>query len=116
LRDIEAIIKGYYEKVVEETVIPESKGRPLGRKPNDPASAIHAVHHLLMKDFLAFIKPFNSELPQNHPNNYYAEREWRKYGNMKFEESQVSRVVVAKGYKSRVQADFPAYEGRVYEL
>lgn len=116
LRDIEARVKGYYEQVVEKTEPPEAKGIPVGKKPEDRVAAVHAVHHLLMKDFLAFIKPFNSELPHNHPNNYYTEREWRKYGNMQFEEKQVSRIIVAEGFKSSAQADFPEYEGRIYEL
>lgn len=116
LRDIEAIVKGFHEQVVERLEQSESGERQLGQKPNSAEKAIHAVHNLLMKDFLAFVKPFNSELPHNHRDNYYMEREWRKYGNMVFEASQVSRIVVAKGFKSRVEAEFPEYINRVFEI
>lgn len=109
LCDIEAVVKGFNEQVVEKQSSASDNSRHLGRKPNSSADAIAAVQSILLKDFLAFIKPFNSELPHTHPQNYYMEREWRKYGNMKFETKQVSRLVVAKGYKQRVLEDFPAY-------
>ena len=116
LRDIEAIVKGFNEHVFEKRGEEPAEGRKLGKKPNTPEAAIFAIHSMLLKDFLAFIKPFNSELPHNHPNNFYMEREWRKYGNMKFETAQVSRVVVAKGYKEQAAKDFPAYEDRIFEI
>ena len=116
LRDIEAAVKGFFEQFVEQQREEEARSRTLGKKPSTPEEAISAIHSMLLKDFLAFIKPFNSELPHDHPNNYYMEREWRKYGNMRFEASQVSRILVARGYKSQTISDFPAYEDRVFEI
>lgn len=116
LRDIEAIVKGFKELVVDTQEREEPRSRTLGKKPSTPEEAISALHSMLLKDFLAFIKPFNSELPHNHPNNFYMEREWRMYGNMKFEAGQVSRILVAKGYKDQTIEDFPAYGDRVFEI
>lgn len=116
LRDIEAVVKGFKEQVVEKLEVEEESSRTLGKKPSTTEEAISAIDCILLKEFLAFIKPFNSELPTNHINNYYMEREWRKYGNIKFEDSQVSRVVVANGYKEKIVANYPAYEGRVFEI
>lgn len=116
LRDIEAVVKGFKEQVVDKHEREEPRSRTLGKKPDTPEEAISALHSILLKDCLAFIKPFNSELPHNHPSNFYMEREWRKYGNMKFEAGQVSRIVVAEGYRDRTINDFPAYEDRVFEI
>lgn len=115
LRDIEAIVKGFNNQVCEN-LGPSEGSRTLGEVPNSFESATSAVQGMLLKDFLAFIKPFNSELPREHPDNFYMEREWRKYGNMKFEASEVTRLVVAKGYKDRATLDYPAYKGRIYEI
>ena len=116
LRDIEAVVKGFKEQVIERQERKEPRSRTLGKNPSSPEEAISAMHSMLLKDFLAFIKPFNSELTHNHQNNFYMEREWRKYGNMKFETGQVSRIVVAMGYKEQSIKDFPAYEDRIFEL
>lgn len=116
LRDIEAIVKAFNEHVVEKYGEEPEVPRALGDKPNTAQAAVAALSNLLLKDFLAFIKPFNSELPHDHVDNYYMEREWRKYGNMKFEAIEVSKVLVAKGYREKVAKDFPAYEGRIYEI
>lgn len=116
LRDIEAIVKGFNEQVVEKQEEAYPEGRRLGEKPSSNEAAVSAVYDMLLKYFLAFVKPFNSELPYNHSRNFYMEREWRKYGNMKFEPAQISRVVVATGYKKRVEEDFPAYKDRIFEI
>ena len=116
LRDIEVIVKGFNEQILEKQKEVDTESRSLGTKPNSPKAAMIAMHHMLLKDFLAFIKPFNSELSHNDINNYYMEREWRKYGNMKFEPDQVTKVVVAKGYKKQAEKDFPNYEGRIFEI
>ncbi|MFB4202628.1 hypothetical protein KBTX_01671 [wastewater metagenome] len=115
LRDIEAIVKGFNVQVYGKQG-PSPVSRSLGQAPTTPESAISVVHSMLLKDFLAFIKPFNSELPHNHPDNFYMEQEWRKYGNMKFEPAQVSRLVVAQGYKDRAISDYPTYKGRINEI
>jgi hypothetical protein len=115
LRDIEAAVKSFKEQVVENQQQIEPRSRTLD-KPRTPEEAIAAIHTILLKDFLAFIKPFNSELPNDHPSNYYMEREWRKYGNMKFEADQVSRILVAKGYKEQTIEKYPVYEDRVFEF
>lgn len=116
LRNMEAIVKGFNEKIVTKQKKLNHVSRTLDAKPNSPEEAISAMHSMFLKDFLAFIKPFNSELPHNHSNNYYMEREWRKYGNMKFEPDQVSRIIVAKGYKKQAKKEFPAYENKIFEI
>ena len=70
---------------------------------------LSALDNVLLQNFLAFIKPFDADLPDDHLENYYLEREWRKFGNLIFKPKDVSRVVVACGFEHRLQADAPAY-------
>jgi hypothetical protein len=116
LGDIEAVWHGFKEQAVDKYSSGENDTRSLGEKPNSTESAISAMNTIFLKDFLAYIKPYNSELPINHPNNYYMEREWRKYGNMKFETHQVSKILVAGGYADRAKEEFPTYKERIVEI
>lgn len=116
LRDIEATVKGFKEHAVDKLDESVCETRSLGAKPASQEEAVSRTHQMVLKDFLAFLKPFNSELHIRDPENYYMEREWRKYGNMKFETEQISRVVVAKGFKQKIEDEFPVYSGRISEV
>ncbi len=117
LRDVEAIFKGY-KKHLRQSLRPvnESKKRTLKSEPKSADEAIEAVCDVFEKDFLAFLKPFNSHLRENDPDNYYMEREWRKFGNLKFEVNDVSRVVVGRDFVERLLRDFPQFSDRVVEV
>lgn len=82
-----------------------------------PGSAAETVRHLkrtLEKDVLAFIKPYDSMLDDYEDNYFYAEREWRKYGNMKFQPSDVLAVVVNYEFLDRAREAFPAYAEKIW--
>lgn len=49
-------------------------------------------------------------------NHFYMEREWRKYAYMNFEPDEITRIVVAKGYKEQAEIDFPMYSDRIFEI
>lgn len=116
LNDIEAIVKGFNDQVVKKQSSTKNESRNLGTPPISSDTAISAIHSMVLKDFLAFIKPFNSELAHEDKFDYYMEREWRKLGNMKFEDSDLTKIVVAKGYKERTEKDYPIFKGRIFEL
>jgi len=117
LRDIEATYKGFYETLVSSSLSADKPARrSLGRKPQNISEAIHAVNSTLAKDFLAFIKPFNSHLEEDHPDNYYMEREWRKHGNLKFTPHDIENIVVAKDYSLRLEMELPQYKGKILEI
>jgi len=117
LRDLEAVYKGYHKHVSAKLIDPkETLSRSLGAVPNTEQVAIRAMGSVFVSDFLAFIKPFNSHLDVDHPDNFYMEREWRKFGNMEFNPDDVCHVIVAKGYRSRVVSAFPCYSGRIIEI
>ncbi len=113
LRDIEQIYRGFRAQLIEPATLQANRGRALGAQPTSPEDTLSALDSLLTRDFLAFIKPYNSQLPENDPSYYYSEREWRKFGNLMFPPSEVARVIVVEGYVARVETEFPEYQGKV---
>jgi hypothetical protein len=96
-------------------------------KPNETTSYFHESLHtsekivsrteeIFSRDFLAFVKVFNSELPTDHPENYYTEREWRKYQNFVFEPNEVCTIVVASRFRKRLVKEFPQYKNRIKQI
>lgn len=116
LNDIEAIVKGFNDNVLKKQPNKRTESRSLGVPPAASEAAISAMQSMVLKDFLAFIKPFNCELAHDDKFNYYMEREWRKYGNMKFKESELTKIIVAKGYKERLEKDYPIFRDRISEI
>jgi hypothetical protein len=114
LQDLEQIWRGVREQFPE--VGTSNTSRSLGQKPDSQSAALDAMESSFTQHFLAFIKPFNSELPDAHPDNYYMEREWRKFCNLRFQAQEVKRVVVAREYTERFIKDRPAYSNRVLAL
>ena len=115
VKGIETVYKAFDELVVSKyspddgTYIMHS-----GKKPSNEHEAIDAMDRVFTKDFLAFIKPFNSHLDQEHKNNFYMEREWMKYGNLKFCPEEVQTIIVANNeYKNRLENERPQYKGKV---
>ncbi len=115
LADIEQTWRGFDELVAEPLFI-ESFSHRLGDKPLTREDAIRRMNYLFKEQFLAFIKPFNAELPEDHPDNFYLEREWRKYGYLSFTPDKVVKVLVATDFVDRLKAERPAYTDKVYGI
>lgn len=112
LRNLGAVYEGFREHV-SDPIQGDGYSSYLGERPADAESAIREMESAFAKDFLAFLKPFNSELPDDHPDNYYMEREWRRYGCLNFQPQQVRRVVIARGFIGRLTKDFPEYAEKI---
>lgn len=115
LRHLEAVYRGFYEQVVhpvEDYGIPI----PLGKKPDSRVHAIMALNSSFVQDILAFVKPFDVDLDPEHLENYYMEREWRRYGNLVFRDSDIRMVIVSSGFAERFAADFPALANRLQTI
>lgn len=106
LHDLEQIWRGVWEQFPE---LNQPSPRSLGQKPDSQNRAVVAMESAFTQHFLSFIKPFNSELPDNHPDNFYMEREWRKFCNLRFQPQDVRHVVVAPEYADRFKKDRPIY-------
>ncbi|MCH8999278.1 MAG: hypothetical protein IID48_13605 [Proteobacteria bacterium] len=113
LGEIEAKYKGFAKQVVPKAKKAKLKPNPLGSEPTDYSQAVKWFQSVFQLHILSFIKPFNSNLPEEHSDNYYMEREWRKFGNLRFKPDNVEIVIVDDAYVNRFKKDQPKYAGRV---
>lgn len=113
LKDMENIYRSFQELVVDRNQKSSEKPRAVGKPLSTPEEAISAMDSIFLKEFLAFVKPFNSELSIDNPENYYLEREWRKYGNMQFTPQQVIKVLVAQDYEEYFRKNYPEYSEQI---
>jgi hypothetical protein len=81
--------------------------------PTTPEDAAHHLKRTLGLEVLAFIKPYDATLDEGDSSYYYAEREWRKFGNMRFEPLDVVHVVVHPEFVERARAELPGYTERI---
>lgn len=118
LKDIEAKFEGFlsqlYDPIEEEE--PSENSRYLTRVPEAPQEAIFALHDLLTKDFMAYIKPYDAELSVDDINYFYAEREWRRLGGLMFELADITAIVIKAGFEGRLREAIPDYRGCVVEI
>jgi hypothetical protein len=59
----------------------------------------------------ARLKFFGGRLPEDHLENFYMEREWRKMDGLAFRLEDVQRVIVPLPFVSRFKQEFPDYVG-----
>lgn len=71
------------------------------------------LHHFLDFRLLSYVKFFDHTLPDDHPNNFYMEREWRVVGNVQFSVPEVVRVLIPSQYGPRLRQDIPEFTGQV---
>lgn len=115
LADHQAVFDRLHQRV--SFGVPDAeRRRTLGEAPDSIDDLLVALNQILAKDVLAFIKPFDSTLDDHHENNYYMEREWRKFGNLVFEPDHVKHVVVAAGFGTIAAEAFPCYATRITEV
>lgn len=78
----------------------------------DQTIAIRDFLTLLQLNVFSYAKFFDLGT-DDAETNYYMEREWRLIGSLKFEMSDVSRIILPKEYSSRLRHDFPEFTGQV---
>jgi hypothetical protein len=61
-----------------------------------------------------FIKFFDDAAGDEDLHNFYMEREWRVLGNVRFELSDVYRVILPERYAERFHRDLPEYSGLIH--
>jgi Putative abortive phage resistance protein AbiGi, antitoxin len=117
LRHLQKCFKAFDFLVAKKVTV---KDIYVGAEPTTPEAAIEATWRIFGKEFLAFIKPFDSTLPSDHPQNYYMEREWRKFGNLKLRPDDistiVSTIVVHADFLQKAKTDLPEYRNIIHAL
>jgi hypothetical protein len=60
-----------------------------------------------------YMKFFNPQLPEDDPDNYYMEREWRVVGTVRFTTANIRRILLPEAFARRLRVDFPEYYGQI---
>lgn len=95
---------------LQALVFTEQEGTEVPKRLSDEAMRLHTF---LMVHLFPLIKPFRGDLEDEHPNNFYMEREWRLHGDLDFELDDVRRVYVPERFARRLREDLPEYFGQV---
>jgi hypothetical protein len=84
---------------------PEESMRVTG---TPPATAMEAADlaESFISEVLAFVKTFDVGLLDDHPENFYMEREWRKFANLSLHLSLVE-IVAPVEFHARLREEFP---------
>lgn len=72
-----------------------------------------AFAHFLDFEVFSYTKFFSYPAPDEAPDNYYMEREWRLLGPLRFELAEVRRVILPESYARRFREDVPTFAGQV---
>ena len=110
LRDIQGTYRGFQQFLRKPLSERRARTRVLGREPDHADGVVDALDTLLALQFLSFLKAYNAELPEDHIDYYYSEREWRITNYLSFVPSDVARIVIAKGYADRLAREMSQYQ------
>ncbi len=78
------------------------------RNPN-----IFDLRRFLELRVLSYLKAFDSSLTDDHPNNYYMEREWRVIGKVEFEIEDICRIIIPRDSARQFREKLPEYCGQI---
>jgi hypothetical protein len=77
------------------------------------AQKLHDLTLFMEFQVFSFIKFFDPGLDDSHHENFYMEREWRVVGNVQFNLTGISRVLLPKEFGHRLRKDIAEYDGQV---
>lgn len=102
-------ISDYFNEIIEKYKLNEFGSKNLILKSVDNVD----IFRFFASRIFGYIIFFDHNLPDDHPKNYYFEREWRIVGNLEFELTDVKTIFIPKKYYETFQADFPDYYGQL---
>ena len=80
---------------------------------NEWSDRAKSVQSFLSGSIFAYTKCFDHTLMDRDEDNYYFEREWRVLGNLRFNISDVRRIIIPENYAVKFRKDFPSYCGQL---
>lgn len=101
----------WYDKMVDDVAKLFYHLRSQSQKDRHPDPLLPG--NFLDFDVFSLLKFFDPDLPEDHPCNYYMEREWRVIGSVPFGLSDVRRIILPEAYALCLRADLPEYTGQV---
>lgn len=81
---------------------PAVRSKAAGAPAQDAQEAVDEASSLITRDLQAFLKFWDVDLPEDHPENFYMEREWRKFGNLELA-SCLQEVVAPPRYHDELR-------------
>jgi hypothetical protein len=70
----------------------------------------------LFANMFGYIKTFEPSVSDDHPENYYMEREWRVIGKVHFQLSDVMEIVLPEQFVAPLHRDVPEFRGSLIAL
>lgn len=98
-------LMGLFRRLIMDTM--QTSGVP------DEHRRLNELLQFLDFRLLSYIKFFYHSLPDDDPDNFYMEREWRVVGNVCFGLDDVRRIFIPPDYARRLRADLPDFSGQV---
>ena len=74
---------------------------------------VNDLRGFLVFHFFSLCKFYDAGLPADDPANYYMEREWRVFGRLDFNLTDVRRVIFPEDFAKRFRQDLPDYFGEI---
>ena len=107
----DALSQGKYPagRRFEELLTLATKVTNNGRGRGDPRD----LWTLMEWHLLTYLKPFDSQLVEEHKKNYYMEREWRVIGGFRFQVDDVARVIIPREFARKFREVMPEYIGQI---
>ena len=84
--------------------------------PEVGANPAERISDWIAGEMLAFVKFFDPDLPDDHVDNFYMEREWRTVRNVSFDRHDIAHVYVARGFGARLRAAIPTLGVPIREI
>ena len=78
-----------------------------------PSEIIEFLRDFYLWSLFPYMKFFDCELPEDHLDNYYMEREWRVVGSVRFKLDDVERILIPREFARRLRIDLPDYTGQL---
>lgn len=77
---------------------------------------IFEFERFLIFHIYSFIKFYDDTKPDDDPDNYYMEREWRGLERIEFQLQDITRIILPSEYIKRFFQDIPDYNAHVFTV
>ncbi len=111
--EVREVLKAKYTALPDVVNCPQFAYPPYSDCQMDFVELLYKLYDLLEFHLLCNLKFYDHNLRDNHPENYYLEREWRILGKLKFTSRNVSGIIAPLKYQDRLLKAFPQYKQKL---
>ncbi len=117
---LNSLISAFYSKRLELFLLlvkQYQESTPSEQKLDPKVTALLTDVEILMRgidhEFLSYCVPFRASQLEDHPENFYMEREWRTLSDVRFDLDDVCRVILPNNFAKPFKAGMPDYSGQL---